>query len=87
MVFGKKPSTDLLIDLQKEKEIKKAMKEKEKEEKKKSEETVSLGDRLKGFFQELVHLYGPATLRKRALIAHFTWCVTSLSYYVLGKVY
>lgn len=84
MVFGKKPSTDLLIELQKDKELKKSMEEKEKEEKKKNEVKVSFGDKMRGIFQELVNLYGPSSLRKRALIAHFTWCVTSLSYYVLA---
>ena len=29
-------------------------------------------------------LYGPLVLRRRALIAHFCWCVTSLSSYVLA---
>jgi hypothetical protein len=85
MVFGKKPSAELLVDVQREKEAKIALENKQKEEQ--AQQKKSIGDKLKGFFLELVHLYGPSTLRKRALIAHFTWCVTSLSYYVLGEFF
>lgn len=38
-------------------------------------------------FKELTALYGPSKLRRMALICHYTWCVTALSYYVTGKVY
>lgn len=31
---------------------------------------------------ELIKLYGNSKIRKMALICHFTWCVTSMSYYV-----
>jgi predicted MFS family arabinose efflux permease len=82
MVFGGKPSVQLMLEVQKAKEEKLALETKQKEEE--PEESKTIGEKFKGFFQELVHLYGPLTLRKRALIAHFTWCVTSLSYYVLA---
>lgn len=36
-------------------------------------------------FKELSALYGPPKLRRMALICHFTWCVTALSYYVTGN--
>lgn len=35
-------------------------------------------------FKELSALYGPSKQRRMALICHFTWCVTALSYYVTG---
>lgn len=37
-------------------------------------------------FKELHALYGPTRLRRMALICHYTWCVTALSYYVTGKL-
>lgn len=36
-------------------------------------------------FKELSALYGPPRLRRMALICHYTWCVTALSYYVTGN--
>lgn len=41
--------------------------------------------RFQGMFKEVNALYGPPRLRRMALICHFTWCVTALSYYVTGK--
>lgn len=40
--------------------------------------------RWQNMFKELSALYGPPRLRRMALICHFTWCVTALSYYVTG---
>lgn len=38
-------------------------------------------------FKELHALYGPPRLRRMALICHYTWCVTALSYYVTGSIF
>lgn len=40
--------------------------------------------RMQRIFKELHALYGPPKLRRMALICHYTWCVTALSYYVTG---
>ncbi|XP_058450230.1 organic cation transporter protein [Malaya genurostris] len=42
----------------------------------------SVGVRVKQTFSEFTKLYGTPKLCQRALICHFTWCVTSLCYYV-----
>ncbi|XP_035891142.1 organic cation transporter protein-like [Anopheles stephensi] len=44
--------------------------------------TVPFGTRLKQSFSEFTKLYGTPVLCRRALICHFTWCITSLCYYV-----
>uniref|UniRef100_A0A182PIY4 Major facilitator superfamily (MFS) profile domain-containing protein n=1 Tax=Anopheles epiroticus TaxID=199890 RepID=A0A182PIY4_9DIPT len=44
--------------------------------------TVPFGERLKRSFSEFTKLYGTPVLCRRALICHFTWCITSLCYYV-----
>lgn len=99
MVFGEKPSLDYALDFKKNDDI--HFKSAEDNEKK-----LTLCDRTKVIFNELIKLYGPEKLRRRvihnqperkfisiqdiyfqAIIAHFCWCVTSLSYYVLGNVY
>lgn len=59
--------------------------EKSKEPKitrKKSAEELTLGDKFKRTFGILHALYGPPKLRKRVIICHYTWCMTSLCYYV-----
>lgn len=38
--------------------------------------------KMQRIFKELNALYGPPRLRRMALICHYTWCVTALSYYV-----
>lgn len=38
--------------------------------------------KLKQSFSEFTKLYGTPVLCRRALICHFTWCITSLCYYV-----
>ncbi|XP_053689888.1 organic cation transporter protein [Sabethes cyaneus] len=43
---------------------------------------VPLGVRIRQTFSEFTKLYGTPKLCRRALICHFTWCVTSLCYYV-----
>lgn len=40
---------------------------------------------MQNIFRELNALYGDSRLRRMALICHYTWCVTALSYYVTGK--
>lgn len=39
-------------------------------------------EKFKNAFVELSSLYGPAKYRRMAIICHFTWFATSLSYYV-----
>lgn len=79
MLYGKKPSAEYLIDHQLDKEVTLA-KSDDNEEKPK----VSCNDKLRQVFNEVIKIYGPASLRKKALICHFTWCVTSLTYYMLA---
>ncbi|XP_053658724.1 organic cation transporter protein [Anopheles marshallii] len=43
---------------------------------------VPFGTKLKQSFSEFTKLYGTPVLCRRALICHFTWCITSLCYYV-----
>uniref|UniRef100_A0A182NL70 Major facilitator superfamily (MFS) profile domain-containing protein n=1 Tax=Anopheles dirus TaxID=7168 RepID=A0A182NL70_9DIPT len=43
---------------------------------------VSFGTKVKQSFSEFTKLYGTPVLCRRALICHFTWCITSLCYYV-----
>jgi hypothetical protein len=52
MLYKKKPTPEVLAELEEEKEI--------------------------------IKIYGPKSLRMKALICHFTWCVTSLTYYMLS---
>lgn len=83
MLYRKKPSADYLVELQAEKEIMLVPSDvdnKENDETPKS----TFNDKLKGWFQEIIKIYGPSTLRNKALICHFTWCVTSLTYYMLA---
>lgn len=44
--------------------------------------STTCGGRFKSAFRELAALYGPAKQRRMALICHYTFCITSLSYYV-----
>lgn len=67
----------MLLELQPEKE---AAVHPETEEKVK----VSFNDKVKVVFNEVIKIYGPADFRRKALICHFTWCVTSLTYYMLA---
>lgn len=79
MLYGKKPSQDLLLELEQE-----AIADVPKETEKDDDKKVSLADKFRGFFNEVIKLYGPSSLRNKALICHFTWCVTSLTYYMLS---
>jgi hypothetical protein len=56
-----------------------------KEEKVKCAEKLPFSVRMKQSFSILTALYGQRELRKRALICHYTWMVTSLCYYVTGE--
>lgn len=67
----------MLLELQPEKEV---AVHPETEEKVK----VSFNDKVKVVFNEVIKIYGPADFRRKALICHFTWCVTSLTYYMLA---
>jgi MFS family permease len=86
MLYRKKPTSDYLADLQgieAEKEVMLVSSDadnKENEEKPKP----SFKEKLQGMFQEVIKIYGPSSLRNKALICHFTWCVTSLTYYMLA---
>lgn len=77
MLYRKKPADDLLVELlpEKEADIKPADEEKSK---------VSFEDKVRSAFQEVIKIYGKWSLCKKALICHFTWCVTSLTYYMLA---
>ncbi|XP_055585439.1 organic cation transporter protein [Uranotaenia lowii] len=48
----------------------------------KGTEPSSFNHKLRMLFSEFTKLYGTPILCRRALICHFTWCVTSLCYYV-----
>ncbi|XP_058811839.1 organic cation transporter protein [Topomyia yanbarensis] len=78
MVFGRKPPQEL-CDNDKElsqEEIAAAV------AKNVDVPKTPLGVRIKQTFSEFTKLYGTPKLCRRALICHFTWCVTSLCYYV-----
>lgn len=77
MLYRKKPSAEYLLQLQPDKEAAIAPAEDDKPK-------ISFSDKVKNLFNEVIKIYGPASLRKKALICHFTWCVTSLTYYMLA---
>lgn len=82
MLYRKKPAPDFLLELQCEKEGVEIIDS--DKEKKDAEKGKNCNDKIRGWFQELIKLYGPSNLRNKALICHFTWCVTSLTYYMLS---
>lgn len=79
MLYRKKPSAELLLDLKPIKETTDNLVDNSDEQSK-----ASCNDKVKKAFNEVIKIYGPASLRKKALICHFTWCVTSLTYYMLA---
>lgn len=79
MLYNKKPSAEQLLELENEKE---ALVETPEGTEEKA--PVGCNDKLKVMFKEIIKIYGPAALRRKALICHFTWCVTSLTYYMLA---
>lgn len=79
MLYRKKPSAEQLLELENEKE---AMIEPAETTEEKA--PVSCSDKGKNCFREVIKIYGPSNLRRKALICHFTWCVTSLTYYMLA---
>lgn len=79
MLYRKKISTEQLLELESEK---KAMIEQPEATEDKA--PVACNDKFGIFFKEVIKIYGPAGLRRKALICHFTWCVTSLTYYMLA---
>ena len=78
MLYRRKPSAELLIDHQPDKDAMIAPAEPEEKPK------VAFNDKVKVWFNEVIKIYGPSSLRRKALICHFTWCVTSLTYYMLA---
>ena len=76
MVFGHKVPEELLAQEKEELSTSKIIVDKQEEE------SVPFGEKVKKCFSEFSKLYGPPLLRKRAIICHFVWCVTSLCYYV-----
>lgn len=52
------------------------------EEKSKGKVPFSMVDKLRRTLSEFFALFATGKLRKQILICYFTWCVTSLSYYV-----
>lgn len=79
MLYRKKPTAEYLSELEPEKEILIVPAEVNEQKAK-----VSFNDKIKTIFNEVIKIYGPPSLRKKALICHFTWCVTSLTYYMLA---
>jgi hypothetical protein len=79
MLYRKKPSAEQLLDLENEKEV--MIEPAETTEEK---APVACNDKVKIWFKEIIKIYGPPSLRRKALICHFTWCVTSLTYYMLA---
>lgn len=79
MLYKKKPSSELLLQLQPDKSAIVAPLDSSDEKPK-----ASFNDKLRVIFNEIIKIYGPASFRKKALICHFTWCVTSLTYYMLA---
>jgi hypothetical protein len=79
MLYRKKPSADQLLELVNEKE---AMIEGPEASEEKA--PASCSDKVKVWFKEIIKIYGPSSLRQKAFICHFTWCVTSLTYYMLA---
>ncbi|GAB0091497.1 organic cation transporter protein [Sergentomyia squamirostris] len=74
IVFGKKPSVDLLF---------KSNKKVEEVPGAETEPPAStLMSKLKDSFREFAGLFSTWTLRKRIIICYFVWCVTSMSYYI-----
>lgn len=49
------------------------------------EKKIGIGTRIKNGASEVTALYATSKLRTRAFICHFTWCVTSLCYYITGE--
>lgn len=82
MLYSKKPAPDFLLELQCEKEGVELVDP--GQEKKEPEENTECSKKFRGWFQEIIKIYGPSHLRNKALICHFTWCVTSLTYYMLA---
>lgn len=76
MLYRKKPSSEYLLQLQPDKEVAIAPAE--------DKPKIPFGEKVRNLFNEVIKIYGPASLRKKALICHFTWCVTSLTYYMLA---
>uniref|UniRef100_A0A182JN64 Major facilitator superfamily (MFS) profile domain-containing protein n=1 Tax=Anopheles atroparvus TaxID=41427 RepID=A0A182JN64_ANOAO len=75
MVFGRSAPKELVDSA--------AVAEKNLEADAESQPTaVPFGTKLKQSFSEFTKLYGTPVLCRRALICHFTWCITSLCYYV-----
>lgn len=81
MLYRKKPSSDYLLELQCDKE---AIIEASPDDEKPGAPKPTLNEKLRGWFHEIIKIYGPSSLRNKALICHFTWCVTSLTYYMLA---
>lgn len=79
MVFGKKMPAEMKSQYA---SLKKKREAEQVTNKQSEEATLSLGDKFKQTFGLLHSIYGVSALRKRALICHFTWFVTSLCYYV-----
>lgn len=80
MLYGKKPSADFLIDYEAESEpLTSNDDNKGAANDSSSSKSKTFSEKLSGVFNEVIKIYGPASLRRKALICHFTWCVTSLT--------
>lgn len=67
-------------------EFSEKMEQKAKEAEQQANDPDQSKSKMQRIFKELNALYGPPRLRRMALICHYTWCVTALSYYVTGRV-
>ncbi|KFB42101.1 AGAP003303-PA-like protein [Anopheles sinensis] len=74
MVFGRSAPKELLDSA--------AVAEKNHDVDAGSQPSVPFSTKLKQSVSEFTKLYGTPVLCRRALICHFTWCITSLCYYV-----
>lgn len=78
MLYGKKPSSDFIIDHEIE-SVPLTSSDDKAAAAAIPAKTKTFGEKISGVFNEVIKIYGPASLRRKALICHFTWCVTSLT--------
>ena len=77
VLFGKNPDFEYLDEDENENKVQKL---------ENTEKKFELSKMMKQLFKEFTKLYTTKEIRKRSLISHFSWCMTSMSYYVLGKI-
>jgi hypothetical protein len=70
MLYGKQPTKEFLEGLQQEEREEVTLKV---EEEKTDAKGPTFNEKLRNFFKELIGIYGPSSLRNKALICHFCW--------------